>query len=230
MNKKIPILIALATAAFLVIGAGVWYAAQSVNPAALTQLIRTSVKDATGRDVTVTGPIHLTLFPSVGVAAEHVSLSNADWASKAEMVTLGRMDLAIKLLPLLAGRIEIGRITLSGLDLYLQAKADGTGNWLFSPAGNTPALASAGALSGTVNNEGNSASSALISPGEIAVSDARIHFQNGNGPERLFELQKLSLVQDGDKTDIQLNLRTDFWKLGVSGRLRLWRCGRVGRG
>jgi len=214
MNKKVSILLGMLAAVILFIGAGVWYASTFVNPVALTALIQSSVKEASGRDVTIGGPVSLSIFPVIGVVAEQVSISNPSWASQSEMVKLKRIDLDIKLLPLLKRNIEIGHIKLSGLDLYLQTQKDGTGNWLL-----TPTSVHSNTNSGLPSDQGDMGVGTLNSPEEITVTDARIHFQNAGEAEQVYEIPKLSLVRSWDKTDIDLALKTSGWTLGVKGKV-----------
>ena len=91
MNKKLKIALAAFVVITSLLGLGAWYAISSVNPAQLTQLLSSSVKEATGRDLKIAGPVRLSIFPSIGVYAEDVSLSNAAWASEPDMVFLKRL-------------------------------------------------------------------------------------------------------------------------------------------
>jgi AsmA family protein len=214
MNKQVSILLTIAATAILFIGAGVWYASTLVNPAALTALIQSSIKEASGRDVIIAGPVRLSIFPVIGVVAEQVSMSNAPWASERQMVKLQRIDLDIKLSPLLKRKIEIGHIKLSGLELYLQTQKDGLGNWVFTPSMTSANFNSAGD-SGVTDFGGG----ALNSPEEITITDARIHFQNAGEFERIYEMPKLSLVRSWDETNVELDLKANRWTLGVKGRM-----------
>lgn len=125
MNKKLKIALAAFVVIISLLGLGVWYAISLVNPAQLTQLLSSSIREATGRDFKITGPVRISVFPSIGVYAEDVSLSNAAWASEADMVLLKRIEIGIRLLPLLQKRVEISRIDLSGLDAHLQSNITG---------------------------------------------------------------------------------------------------------
>jgi hypothetical protein len=53
----------------------------------------------------------------------------------------------------------------------------------------------------------------------IRLSDARIRYQNGNNPVRLLEIPKLSLIADGSKTVILLDLQYTNYKLGLKGNM-----------
>lgn len=120
MNKSVKIIVGALGGVIILFTAGVWYASATVDPIQLTKLLSTSVKTATGRDLKISGPVSLSFFPGISVSAERLSLSNATWASNPEMLTLNRIDLNIKMLPLLSKRIEVGSVKLTGLELHLQ--------------------------------------------------------------------------------------------------------------
>ena len=65
MNKSIKFILAISTVVLVLLGVGLWYGASLVNPVQLTKLLSSSVKDATGRDLTIAGPVSLKIFPSI---------------------------------------------------------------------------------------------------------------------------------------------------------------------
>jgi uncharacterized protein involved in outer membrane biogenesis len=65
------------------------------------------------------------------VVAEDLSLGNPDWSKTPQMATLKRVELRISPLALLARRVSIPRIDLTGPDASLQRLADGRANWTF---------------------------------------------------------------------------------------------------
>ena len=197
---------------------GAWYAISTINPAQLTQLLSSSVKAATGRDLKIAGPVSLTIFPSIGVKAEDVSLSNATWALGSDMIQLKRIDIGIRLLPLLSKRIEITRINLNGLDAHLQSNAEGRGNWVLA----APLAQGVTANANTDKPESaapNNGDDSFISIETVSITDARISYQDGSGSQNIFEVQRLSLSGGGDKTAIQLDMKHANDSLGVSGKV-----------
>ncbi|QCY10247.1 AsmA family protein [Pseudomonas sp. MPC6] len=65
------------------------------------------------------------------VVAEDLSLGNPDWSKQPQMVTLKRVELRISPVALLAQRVVIPRIDLTGPNAQLQRLADGRANWTF---------------------------------------------------------------------------------------------------
>lgn len=212
MNAKLKIVISVLGGLILLVGAGTWYAASSVDPAQLTKLLSSSVKTATGRDLKIAGPITLNFFPTISVSAEQLSLSNASWASNSEMLTLKRIELGIETLPLLSKRVEINRIKLNGLELFLQKNAGGQVNWDLS------AQNPAGSASDD-KSETSSASDSLIFTENVLITDVRIHYQEAQNPSSIYEVEKLSLTENGNKSSLALNMKYQALPIEVTGKI-----------
>lgn len=196
-------------------GLGAWYAASFINPTQLTKLLSSSVKDATGRDLKIAGPVNLNLFPSISVKAEQVSLSNAAWASNPNMLTLRQIELDIRLLPLLKGSVEISRIGVTGLEANLQTNKSGEGNWNLSP----PVLASNGLTSQIPSNTaGNDSSdSTFVAIKTVDIVDAIIRYQDDNQASKIIRLPKLSLGSREGRSTILLDVQYEKYKLNLKG-------------
>ena len=214
MSKTLKIILITFSAVLALAGLGAWYAASSINPAQLTQLLSSAVKDATGRDLNIAGPVSLKLFPSIGVKAEQVTLSNASWASHAPMLSLKHLELEVKLFPLFLGRVEMGSIHLSGLDAHLETNKSGQSNWNL-----TPPVTASNSKSTSSTPQASSDDSAFVAVEAIHISDARINYQDGNGPVKLIEIPKLTVMAAGSKTAILLDLQYANYKLGLKGKM-----------
>ena len=218
MHKNLKLFLLVFLALLVLAMGGAWYAISTINPAQLTQLLSSSVKAATGRDLKIAGPVSLTIFPSIGVKAEDVSLSNASWALGSDMIQLKQIDIGIRLLPLLSKRIEISRINLNGLDAHLQSNAEGQSNWVLA----APLAQGVAANTNTDKSESAAPSNgddSFVSIENVSITDARISYQDGSGLQNIFEVQHLSLSGGGDKTAIQLDMKHANDSLGVSGKV-----------
>uniref|UniRef100_UPI003F697698 AsmA family protein n=1 Tax=Polynucleobacter sp. TaxID=2029855 RepID=UPI003F697698 len=202
MSKSTKIIIGVLGGAFILIAAGVWYAASTVDPAQLTKLLSSSVKTATGRDLKISGPVTLSFFPRISVSAERLSLSNASWASHPEMLNLNRIELDIKILPLLSQRIEVGSIKLSGLELFLQKNAAGKVNWDMGADASNPVAASDSSQADSA-----SVSDKLIFMDSIAIVDTQIQYQDPSASISSYQIKRLSLQESGDETSISVNMQ-----------------------
>lgn len=93
-----------------------------------------AVRDATGLDLRLEGPLELTLFPEFSL---EVTDASADWtdASREPLAAIRRVHLAVPVLPLLLGQgARIESVVLDGVSLDLRVDAAGADNWS-PPAG-----------------------------------------------------------------------------------------------
>lgn len=193
-------------------GLGAWYASSFVNPAQVTKLLSSSVKEATGRELKITGPVSLSLFPSISVKAEQVSLSNASWASNPDMFIFKQIELDIRILPLLKGSVEISRIGVRGLEANLQTNKAGEGNWNLTP----PSIVASG--SATQSATSDSSSNALVSIKTLDVVDARINYQDGQKAASPISIPKLSLDAVDGKSTILADVQRANYTLNLKGK------------
>lgn len=100
-----------------------------VNPNDYKDRIAQEVKSATGRELTLSGPISLSVFPWIALELGPASLGNPPGFSAQPFAAVQHIAVRVKLLPLLRKELQIGRIEIDGLDLRLVKNAAGKGNW-----------------------------------------------------------------------------------------------------
>ena len=172
---------------------------------AIRDRIIAEVKTATGRDLSIDGPVDLSVFPAAAVELSEVALSNAPGAQSPDMLTLGQLDVEVALLPLLSGEIVIQRLILREPVIALEVDETGRGNWVFEPAvidggGATPTPAeSADAAPG----EGLGLSDLRL--GEVGVVDGTISFVD-RGTGQSFEASNLGVDIELESLDSPLAL------------------------
>ena len=101
-------------------------------------LIAEQAKAATGRELTIRGNLDLQIGLSPAVVVKDVSLANAPWGSRPEMLKLGQFEVEVALLPLIFRQIQITRLILVQPDILLETDAKGTGNWVFGAPAAAP--------------------------------------------------------------------------------------------
>lgn len=112
-----------------------------VNPNDYKGRIEAAVRTSTGRDLSLSGNIHLAIFPSIALELGPASLGNPPgFSSSQPFASLQRVSLRVRVLPLLHHQLDVGRIEIDGLDLRLLKNAQGQGNWSM-PAGKQTAPA-----------------------------------------------------------------------------------------
>lgn len=90
------------------------------------------VKQSTGRDLTISGPVKLSFLPQLQIEASDVALANAPGAHDPQMLQLKQLQITLRLLPLISGRVELGRFVLDHPVISLEVMRDGRPNWAFS--------------------------------------------------------------------------------------------------
>jgi len=106
----------------------------TINPNAYRGRIEAAVRTSTGRDLSLSGNIHLAIFPSLALELGPASLGNPPGFSSAQpFASLQRVSLRVRVLPLLHHQLDVGRVEIDGLDLWLLKNAKGQGNWSMPP-------------------------------------------------------------------------------------------------
>ena len=108
------------------------------DPNSLKPRIEAAVRQATGRDLSLNGPISLkwSLWPTV--VLRDVAFANPTGYSRPQMATLDRLELRLAVLPLLRSQFEIARLVLVHPDILLEINAQGHVNWRVTPEPGIP--------------------------------------------------------------------------------------------
>lgn len=135
--------------------------------------ISDKVKEATGRELSLQGPIHLSLLPSPTVTIEHAQLSNPKGAKKSTMLSLEKVKIDIALFPLLKKKLQVTNIHLLSPSLHLEKYSDGSNNWSFSPTSQVE--------KNPTNEESSPTENPLsMSFDHIEMINAHIYFHDGD--------------------------------------------------
>ena len=105
------------------IGAGI--ALARFDPDSLKPRIEAAVQQATGRRLTLAGPIGLKLALVPTLTVEGAALANMPGGSRPEMARVRRVEVELALLPLLRQRVEVRRLRLVEPDILLETDAAG---------------------------------------------------------------------------------------------------------
>lgn len=169
-------LAALVLLAILVI---VWF----VDPNSFKPRIESAVRDATGRELRLTGDIELGFFPWLALRGGAGELANPPGFGPEPMVSWGEVSVGARLLPLLRGELVTDRILVRGANVRLVRRADGVANWDGLGGGSDPAAAA------------DSEPMKLRVAG-VRIEDSRLSFVDETAPSRI-EIQSFSLATDG---------------------------------
>lgn len=101
----------------------------------LAKILAEQVHTATGRQLSIHGPLSLRLFPSLLVVAEDVHLANAPWGTQPDMANLRKLRFEVSLAALLDGKLDIRHIDIEGTRIFLESNTEGVGNWILDAPG-----------------------------------------------------------------------------------------------
>ncbi len=100
----------------------------------IADLLEDRFAQATGRRLEIGPEIRPTIWPVLGVTAGPVRLSNPEGSATPDMLTAGRIAIALDPRALLSGALRITGVEIDRPDLLLERDADGGVNWAIRPA------------------------------------------------------------------------------------------------
>ncbi len=163
-------------------------------------VIQAKAKEATGRDLTIAGPIDLAVSLTPAVTVEDVTFANADWGSRPEMVRMKRFEIEVALMPLISGEIQVNRFILVEPDILIETNAEGAGNWELALGG-----AAAEGQPGTPDDGG--AGLALKSIGEVRIENGQLTYKDGaSGTETKVALASLTTKVASSSSPLEVAL------------------------
>lgn len=124
--KRIAILavIAVGLAGVVVLAAPLF-----VSPDLLKQRIAERISVATGRDVSLTGEPSLSIYPHLAVTVDGLTIANPEGMGDDPFVVADEVTTRLRLLPLLAGRMEPDAFELVRPRVHLITDSEGRSNW-----------------------------------------------------------------------------------------------------
>lgn len=129
MAKALKITGIILLVLILLIGAGIFAIIHFVDPNKFKTEINSAVYNKTGRHLTIQGNLSWSFFPWVGFKVNNIALSNAPGFTEQPFATAKKVDISLRLMPLLAGNIDVNNIELDSLHVNLSKNAQGVTNW-----------------------------------------------------------------------------------------------------
>ncbi|MBC7952748.1 MAG: AsmA family protein [Rhodospirillaceae bacterium] len=191
------ILIALGVLVVLAIGALVIL--PSLVPAdKIKQEVVAQVKSATGRDLSIDGKVSVSAFPSLSVQVSNVALSNPPGFQGKDMVRLGALDVRLKLLPILSGKVEVDSFVLIDPIISLEVDRHGKANWVFDsePKPKSEAKESGGGGAGLKD----------LSLGQVRITNGKLTYVDGKAGTKE-EVDAINLAVDLKNLDSPLKAK-----------------------
>jgi AsmA protein len=159
-----------------------------------------AVDKATGRQLTLGGPITMQFSLAPSLEASNLSLSNPPGFAGQNLVTLSRVEARIALLPLLSHRVDILKLVLVEPNIVLERQANGAANWDFTAAPTASTTPAPAASQPPAARTGYSFSLEAV---EIKNGSLTI---NTSGHESPFVVQLTSLTGQADALGAPLHI------------------------
>ncbi|MDW3205883.1 MAG: AsmA family protein [Alphaproteobacteria bacterium] len=194
----------LAGVVILVVGAVVYILNVDLN--AWKPEIQEAVQESTGRLLVINGPIEFELGSDTYLKATDISLTNADWGSRPQMVEVGSVDVAFKLFSLLGDTPDITRVHVDKVRAIVETNAQGMSNTDF---GRKPEDTE-------VQAPGGDADLVLPIIRDLRIADVEVVMKDGvQNTEKTFQLTELTLGSDSADAPLALNLDAAFDDLAL---------------
>lgn len=194
-----------------------------INPNDHKDRIISEVKQATGRDLTITGDIGLSVFPWIGLELNGVGLSNPPGFKGASFAAVEHAQIRVHLIPLVMEQtLEVDQVQLQGLELNLTKTKSGTTNW-DDLLGKQPAEVE---KSKTDYSDLDSSGKGLAaySIGGVAISQAHVVWDDQSTNQH-YEIENLSLetgtLTPGKSVEVSFGLDLTSQQPPMQGRLDL---------
>ncbi|MBE9555009.1 MAG: AsmA family protein, partial [Proteobacteria bacterium] len=176
-------------------------------------LIAEQAKEATGRDLVIAGDLEIgiSLTPSVSVAG--VTLSNAKWGKRPEMIKVERFEAQMSLIPLAFGIIDVQRIVLVGADILLEVDKKGRANFDFKAPGAKEEPAAPAEQPVEAEEDG-----ALPIPvvREVVIRDSRLTYTDAKaGASHEASIDELTINGEGPENPIEMLFKGSYNKADI---------------
>jgi len=166
--------------------------------------IADAVRDATGRELTMAGDIHLALGLTPALVVEDVGFQNAPWGSRDDLATVKRFEVQIALIPLISKKIEVKRLIMIEPDILIETDKAGNLNFEFEKA------------SDSEKQEEEAPDAGEIALPELALNNVRIEkgrftYRDGeSGEAYAVTLDRLNAAAPGMRSPVKLDLKGTY--------------------
>ncbi|MBO1270210.1 AsmA family protein [Shewanella sp. 4t3-1-2LB] len=173
----------------LVVGL-VFYVTVLFDPNDFKPQIIAAVEKQTGRTMTIDRELSWTFFPSLGIEAGDITLSNPKDFAEKQMVAVNQIVANVALMPLLSKEIQVSELKLDGLQLNLETAKDGRNSF----DGLTGKTEAAAPISAGKSDTHSNITLAGLNIGGISVTNAQVRIlDRQQGTENIFTLSSFTL-------------------------------------
>lgn len=155
------------------------------NPQLIKGQLERYLSGVAGYSITLSGDLEVDTGRLIKVTARNIHVSGPDWASHEDLITVGRLDLALNTTSIFKDIILIESLQVEDLQTNLETNKEGTGNWITNNSPSPPSEESGGGALVVFNN--------------IQARNVTFRFRNGKTDvENIFKIVSLSHHQQAD--------------------------------
>lgn len=234
MNKILKRTLLIAGALLLALAAALCAVLLLVDPNEYRAEIAAAFNQATGRQLSMKGPLSLKIFPRLALRAQDLSLAQAPGFTEDPLAEVEEVTVSIALLPLLSKSIEADIVSVRGLKVVLLTDKTGRKNWEL-PLAAENAAASPGPQpqtapapeEGTQGQEDTAAKQlSLLTSGidELRLENCTLDYRNlASGQSLLLRLKEVALREVALNREVPclLDLEAEDRGSGAQGSLQL---------
>ena len=130
LRAFVIILTSVLLLALLAVGTA-WYFLR--DEAFLKRQIEDAVERETDRSLSIDGPLSVDIGKSIRISASAVTLTDATWTGRDQMVSVGEIVMRVDGQSLFDDRLDIQELTVSDCEVSLETSATGERNWDIAP-------------------------------------------------------------------------------------------------
>ncbi|MES9860453.1 MAG: AsmA family protein [Candidatus Thiodiazotropha sp. LLP2] len=193
-----------------------------VDPNDHKDRIVAEVKKATGRDLSISGDIGLSVFPRLALELNGLRLSNAPGFNGSEFASIKHAQVRVNLLPLLFKQLlEVDTVQVDGVRLNLAKSKSGATNW--EDMTGKKAQKEVPSTSAESKSEGGM-NMLAFTVGGLNISEASVVWNDQSTGER-YTVEDIQLetgeLAPGEPVDVQFSLALASQKPAMQGKLAL---------
>jgi len=180
--------------------------------------IETQAKDSLDRTLVLDGDLSWSFFPNIGIVTENVRIENPKGFNRANLMEVAKVEIGVKMLPLLTGDVELGQLSFHGFRLNVVTNRDGKSN--------LDGIGDKGQASSEQDNKDTSEQAGVnlnsLSLAGISILDAQIEVQDWvNNTHSLLNIKELTLGEFELGASAPLKVVIDLASDTISGEFLL---------
>ncbi len=207
MKRFFKILFSFVFILFAVIIVGVVVLVNSFDLNSYKSFAEKIVREATGRQLSLSGDAHLGISLNPSIILEDVTFENPAWAKNKQMVSVKKLEVQIALLPLLEKQIVIEKVLLNEPNINLEISKQGQTSWDFVPLPQDQKPAP------KVSSSGWLIKSAYAAPMEEVPAPAE--WQISELVAKMVQIQNAKVSFEDEKSGVSENIQINNLELSI---------------